>query len=288
MSEGDAAPAAGGQGPVAPVAGAPQGTADGSITPESSSSFNWELFPDVPEDQRGLLEPHLKKTQAHVTRLEQQIAPFKDVLGSEDGIQGLQGLIAFDQAFSEDPKGVWTDLTRNMIEAGTLTPDILQSFGFDQGDEEEDDGDGEIDPTVADLQRRLDERDEMDAQTKQQFQEQVSQELLNRQVSSISDQLAKAGLDVTDDNREAVNESIVAHIIVAKGNPQKALELMMNTIQSSRRALEKSKETQDPSMPKGVPPTRKQSGRRSKNGFDQANQGAKQFLERQANAAVHN
>lgn len=281
----DVAPANDGQG-LTPDTGT--GTANGSITPDSSSSFNWELFPDVPEDQRGLLEPHLKKTQAHVTRLEQQIAPFKDILGSEEGIQGLQGLLAFDEAFTNDPKGVWTDLTRNMIETGALTPDVLQSFEFDQGDEAGDDGDGEVDPILTDLQRRLDERDEADARSKQQLQEQVSQELLSRQVNAISGKLAEAGLEVNDDNREAINDSIVAHIIVAKGNPTKALELMMGTIQGSRRALEQSKEPKVAPMPNGAPPTNKQPQPRGRNGFDHASQGARQFLEKQAKASIHN
>ena len=46
----------------------------------SEGQFNWELFPDVPEDQRALLEPHLRNVQGHVTKMEQQYSPYKDLV----------------------------------------------------------------------------------------------------------------------------------------------------------------------------------------------------------------
>lgn len=288
-----AAPADNGQGSGAPVAGAPaQGTAQGGTQTPSESSFDWNLYPGIPEDQREALEPHLKKTQGHVTQLEQRLAPFKAYLEADGGSEALQGLIAFDQAFTADPMATWQQLTQTMISDGALTPEALQSLQFgDQGSEEEDvEAEGEeVNPDIAALTKRMDDRDEADQQRQEEFKAKVSEELLNRQVTRISDTLTKEmGLQVTDENREDVNRTVVAHIIAAGGNPEKALGSMKALIQSSRQALENEKDPKEPAMPNGVPPVNGQTQRAPRNSFDAATQGAKQFMERNRQASVHN
>src|SRR5438445_10841560 len=81
-STGQGAPAQGTAATGAPAGG--QGQVQGQPT---ADGFNWGLFPDVPETQRELLEPHLKNIQGHVTRMEQQYAPYKGLMDAVPGAQ---------------------------------------------------------------------------------------------------------------------------------------------------------------------------------------------------------
>src|SRR6266576_2109896 len=74
-----------GQGAPAPAAQPPaggQGPAQGQPTAadKGGDGFNWGLFPDVPEEQRSLLEPHLRNVQGYITKSQMETAPYKGLM----------------------------------------------------------------------------------------------------------------------------------------------------------------------------------------------------------------
>jgi len=112
-------------------AGAPTGAQGGQGQDDagvqsgnSGGGFNWEMFPTVPEEQRSLLEPHIRGVQGHVTKLEQQYAPYKSVIDSGLKPEEVQGLIALNQAFDKDPVNTWLQLAANMQKQGALSDDL--------------------------------------------------------------------------------------------------------------------------------------------------------------------
>lgn len=88
-----------GQAPVQTPTGA-QGQAQGS------EGF-WNLFPNVPQEHRALLEPHIREMQGHVTRLEEQLTPFKSFTDSGVDPQTAAGLIRFNNDFMANPLEMW-------------------------------------------------------------------------------------------------------------------------------------------------------------------------------------
>ena len=112
--------APGGNGDGGQGANAPSATADGG----AGGEFNWELFPDVPEEQRPLLEPHLRNTQAHVTRLEQQYAPYKGLIDAGLPAEDVQNIINLNASFERDPVGTWIWLAQMMQQSGSMGDEL--------------------------------------------------------------------------------------------------------------------------------------------------------------------
>lgn len=252
----------------------------------SGGGFNWDLFPDVPEEQRPLLEPHLKQVQGHVTQMEQRFAPFKAFADAQTDPQYLQGLVAFDQAFNQDPAGTFLKLAENLQKEGSLTNDldlnVLRSIveGEEVGGGEE----GEVPPYVEEIRRenqelkeRLDNRDQQETQTQQQAK-------LDEAIEGIRGQLKEAGF--TDDNMPDT-EIITGLIIAHRGDVDKALASLTNMrdgvlsgFANGRKPEpnEGEKSGGGPTMPKGPPKSPKPNGRGVRSEFRDARAGAEQFL----------
>src|SRR5450755_3374899 len=115
---GQAAPAT----PAAQPAAAGQGQAGQAQQP--GGGFNWGLFPDVPEGQRELLQPHLTNVLGHVTKMEQQYAPYKGITEAVPPDQ-VQNVLQFLQNYSTDPVATWMGLAQSLQEDGAISnPDF--------------------------------------------------------------------------------------------------------------------------------------------------------------------
>lgn len=274
-----------------------QGAGGGDVQPKGGGEgFNWGLFPDVPEAERPLLEPHLKNVQGHVTKLEQDHAPWKALAEAGVDPQAIQSLVAFDQNFSQDPFGTWLALAENMQKEGVLSDELDLSVvkaiqeGKDAGGEgaggpdNGQPGEGEQIPSWAqqmmqeneELKQRLDGREQSEAaqQRAQQLQTALGQ---------MKSQLTEAGYteeNLPDDN--ALTGLLIAH----QGDVAKVIASLTGLREGVLKGLTTNgKEPDDPEsggegpdMPKGAPSVAKRTGGRSR-AFAKANQGAQQMLE---------
>jgi len=254
------------------------------------------MFPDVPEEQRALLEPHLKKVQGHVTKLEQSHAPFKAFSDAGIDSNSAAGLIQLSQSFSRDPMGTWVAMGRQMQQEGTL-PDSLdidaaESIlkGEDLNEEapagEGAEGADELNPQLKEV---LTWKQEEEARRQQEEQTQVQQrqaQALKGAEDGITAQLKEAGL--TDQELENVN--ITGALITAQGDPDKALQSIIAFWEAAKGRLAKPTDKDDDTeleMPNGAPKVADSGikGRRGSKSFNEANVGAKQFLRRQREAS---
>lgn len=290
---------AGGPATATPPAPGDQGAADGGGTSEGGGGgFNWELFPDVPEEQRALLEPHLKATQGHVTKLEQQYAPFKGLADAGLDAETVQGIVALNQSFDKDPTGTWVRMGQEMQQRGLLpavldmqaVADILAGKDAEEPAEQGGgQGEDEVPAYAKELQERLDRRDQEDQQRRQQQQQQTQEQQLEAAVTNITTQLKEVGL--TDDAIAKIN--IVGPIIANKGDPDAAFEEIKGFREEVLKGL--TDKRTDPTAKggvtltdKGTPPVPDSGlrGRGSSRGFAEANKSAKQFLDRQREAGA--
>ncbi len=291
-ANGGAPPAA-----VTPPAG-DQGAGGEGGTPggEGGGGFDWNLFPDVPEEHRPLLEPHLKKTQGHVTQLEQRLAPFKELADAGLDADTVKGIVALNNSFDKDPMGTWVNMGREMQQRGML-PDVLNMEAVQEileGKEaEEPEGEGqepgeeEIPQYARELQERLDRREKEDQEREAQQKAQAQEQQLEQAVQNITAQLKEAGL--TDDAIAKIN--IMGPIIANKGDPDAALQEIIGFREEVLKGLTDNPnpggEDQGLTLTDKGPPKAPDSGLRgrSSKGFAEANKSAKQFLDRQRAAS---
>lgn len=270
------------------------GNGGGEQSKGSGGGFNWEMFPDVPEEQRPLLEPHLKQVQGHVTQMEQRFAPFKPFVDGQTDPQYLQGLVSFDQAFNQDPVGTFLKLAENLQKEGSLTSDLdLNVLRSIVEGKEVDEGEGggpqasegeevpayveEIRRENQELKERLDNKDQQETQTQQQAK-------LDEAIEGIRGQLKEAGF--TAENMPDT-ETITGLIIAHRGDVDKALasitglrDGVLAGFANGRKS--EPKEGEDggggPTMPKGSPKAPRSQGRGVRSEFRDARAGAEQFL----------
>lgn len=280
----EAAPAAAQPG-SAPGQDGDQGAQDGGTTVDAKGAeggFNWGLFPDVPEEQRPLLEPHLKKVQGHVTKLEQQLSSFKDVQPEQ-----VQQLVQFEQAFNQNPIQTWLAMAERMQETGLMSELDLEALkaianGEPLGEDEDLSGegeggetDGEVDPTVAQLQARLDAMEQERQREQQTRQERQEKMLLDRTLGTMRTQLEEADLKDVPDN------VLVAHLIANNGDAEAAVKAIVEFRNGTLKgfAEKKTKGEDELDMPKGTPKApERPMGKRD--AFREATAGAANYLAR--------
>lgn len=264
---------------------------DGATADGSGGGFNWDLFPNVPEEQRSLLEPHLKNVQGHVTQLQQQYAPYKSIIDAGLDGETVQSLVAFNQQFSQDPIGTWLELAVNMQKAGTLSGDldleavkaILEGKDPDEGEVPAGGEEGEEIPAWA---RRLEERlDAQDEEAKTQKEQETQQQRageLKAAMDNMRTQLKEAGYP-----EDAITDEILrAALIANQGDADKALQQLTGLRESVLKGFTEKQGNggggSDLEMPNGSPKPPARESRGPNREFAEARKGARQMLERQA------
>lgn len=187
----------------------------------------WAVFPNVPEEQRPLVEPHLRQSQAEITRLQQAQAELKPLLDSGYQPQQLQGLINFDQRFQSDPAGVFVDIAKmlqqNNVDVGDLDLEAVVAIASGQG--EVDPG---ADPAGDDPQaQRIAQLEAQINELKQGFQshqtrqtELVQDNLLKTQHNRMRAELQKVGYAPEALTPARLNSFLIQH----NGNVQGAIQ----------------------------------------------------------------
>lgn len=293
-----------GQGEVqtgAPVQGDPTAQ-NGAKGTQTDGVFNWDLFPGVPEDQRGLLEPHLRNVQGHVTRMEQEYAPVKTMLqqaGIEPG--DMSGVVQFASNFSADPMQAWLGLAQNMQNAGIIDQDLdlndLTAIVKGEYFDDEDDSNtaaqqtnGQVDPNiqalmdeVRGLKDELQQRDQREQQTRQT---RTQQALLSRTLTSMREQLKAANIPEDQVTDELLKGQLIAH----KGDATKAISAITGFRDGASKAVidnarqDESELVVNGGLPKGTGTAKKKSS--SRDAFSEANVAAEQMLRQNQAAAA--
>lgn len=274
----------GGQGPRQGQAAAPRQQAQPQ-SGQGSDGF-WGNFPNVPEEHKALLEPHLRQVQAYVTQQQQKFAPFKDYTP-----QQVQGLARFARDFEANPLGMFMSLAQQLQKDGVIHPELdleaLQAYAQGQFDDDDDPvapTDGEIPQWAQPLFEKLSAFEQQ--QVQQQMAQQQAQEdaLLNSQIAKVRENLKAAGI-----SEEAVSDqAIVAQIIVANGDvaaAEKSIQDLRTGLLGEFVGKEQPEDDNERQleMPRGVPKTPKRGGGMTRRGstrdaFDGANSKAEQFL----------
>lgn len=213
----------------------------------------WSVFPNVPEDQRPVLEPHLRQSQAEITRLQQQQAALKPVLDSGYQPQQLQGLVAFDQRFQSDPAGVFVDIARmlqqNNVDVGDLDLEAVIAFATGQepaGEPAAAPGMEGVPPElqayIAGLEEKVN-KIEGTFQTQQTRQQELVQDnLLRTQHAKMRETLQAAGYDPESLTNERLNSFLITH----RGNVQAAIQDLTEMRNSTLKGFTQQRQTPDP------------------------------------------
>lgn len=277
--------------PAAQPAAAGQGQGAGPPTAGSNgdAQFNWGLFPDVPEDQRQALEPHLKNVQGHVTRMEQQYAPYQPLTSILGGDQ-VENMVGFLNAYNSDPTATVLGMVRQAMEDGSLTAEQIGELAKDQqvpapGQQQAQPGQEEIPAWAREMQGRFAQMDQALEAQKAQEAEAESAQILDQAKTGIRGQLTAGGIPENIIGDEMIVASIIAHNGDEAAAAQSLLQLRQNLLGDF---------TQKPTPASGKQPTqqgklpqapKKGGGRRDPDGFGQAKLGAEQFLRQQVAGA---
>lgn len=229
---GQGAPPAGTQ----PPAQGGQGVGDAQPQPTADNQGFWNMFPNVPEQHRPLLEPHLRETQKTITQLQQQYAPYKGFVDAGYTPDQVQGLLKFSQDFDSKPMEMWVGLTQLLQERGIIHEelDIDAVKAAAAGEPDPDEGiqqpgaNGEM-PNVEDMppwaQAMVQELQSLKSgleQDKVQARQRAEDRLLDRQLEKMKQVLQKAGYPEDALNRE----TLVAHVITHNGNVEEATKAL--------------------------------------------------------------
>lgn len=248
--------------------------------------FRSTFFPNVPDDQWGLIEPHIKGVNQHVTQLQQRYAPFNSYTP-----EAVQGLARFAQAFDQDPVGQWITLARALQQQGRLDPDLdvdhLESLLNGQQAPQPPQGFNPEDPRdalILQMRQQLEETNKWREDETKGKQERTENAALKRTVGWMREQLKAGGID----ENLLTDKRLIAQFIGHGGNAQAAV----NDAMEYRTAIlggivpdpAEAKSGKKLSMPNGVPKVpaeKKSSGKPGRRGmFKDVSAGAQQYMER--------
>lgn len=292
-----AVPAAPGQGaPATPEAQPPaggQGQGGQGVQP-SGSGFNWGLFPDVPEGQRELLQPHLTNVLGHVTRMEQQYAPYK---GLTDLVQPdqVQNLTQFLQNYSQDPLATWLGLAQSLTDEGVIKNPNFSLEQLQQLVAEQEQapvaGAEDMPPWAQSMAQQLQTMSQAEEQRQQAEQQRQAEaeaaqqeQMLEQAKGTIKEQLKAAGITeglVTD-------EQMVAALIAHNGDLNQAVASFTGLRDGFLKGFTDANGAgPKPPTVNGETPQAPKGGLRQKSGdgFREASLGAQQMLSQAAAAS---
>lgn len=272
--------------------------------PPAQNGFNWGPFPDVPEDARSALEPHLRGVQAYVTQLEQAHAPFKSFADAGLTPEQTQGLLTFAQMFENNPVSAWMTMGRQLSESGQINEmldlDLVQAYA--QGMDPDDDGGGQQVPgaeqngggdpallqRISQLEQQLTSLNDGFTQDRTAREQADADALFNQNLERAKEAVKAATGREVNDNTEL---ALVGMIAASGGDIDAAIQSYTTEFgsgaQQAVQTAASATQTQPPNMPNGAPPsTPKSSKSKSKDPFDRAEDKARQFVEQQNRSAA--
>jgi hypothetical protein len=223
--------------------------------PPATGDF-WQFFPNVPLEHRPLLEPHIREMQGHVTRLEQQLAPFKPFVEAGLQAQDAAGLVKFSQDFDAQPIDMWLRMGNMLQTQNILDPEIdLEYLAALANGEDPEEGlqepqltGNETPDEIAQLRAQFEELKQEREQEKRTRQEQIQDQLLDRRMTNMKEELKKAGYP-----EEALSdEALTAQILVHRGNIEAATKSLVDQRAAILKGFTKGTD-EDLDLPNGLP-----------------------------------
>lgn len=236
-----------------------------------------------------MLEPHLKQVQGHVTRLEQQLAPFRGMTP-----QTIAGIANFARQFDANPKAMFlamaADLQRRGVLHESLDLEALQAV-VDGVDPDEGvapaPGGPEDDPwaeapewaqQLRQYQQTQEEKEQADARARQ---ERVEDQMLAKSLATMKAKLKEAGYP----DAYLTDARLTAQLLTHGGNAQVAIQDAIDGRNQILGTIVKPKP--DPvDLPNGVPKHQRSKspsdGLAKRDPIKAAGAGAEQYLKRVA------
>jgi hypothetical protein len=251
------------------------------------------LFPNVPENQRELLQPHLTNVLGHVTRMEQQYSPYKGLMDQVTPDQ-VQNLLTFLNNYSTDPVATWLGLAQSLQDEGLIqnpqfSVDQIQGLLAAQGPEAQMDM-GDVPPWAQQMMtdqqsvmQYINQQQQAESERAAADESRQQEALLTEAKTTIRDNLRASG--VPD---ELVNdEQIVAALIVHKGDITMAAQSFTGLRDGFLKdfTTNNANGSRSPTI-RGETPQAPKEGLRPRGGdaFREASLGAQQFLAQNAAA----
>lgn len=269
-----------------PTAQAPSAQGDGQ---EGSGNF-WQFFPNVPEEHRPLIEPHIREMQGHVTKLEQQLAPFKPFVDAGLQAQDAAGLVKFSQDFDAAPVDMWLRMGTMLQDQQVLDPEIDLEYlaALARGEDPdalggvEENGAPQTPSELEELRQQLQALQDEREQEKVSRQEQIQNQFFDRQLGKMREELVKAGIpeDILTE------EALTARVIVHKGNVASATKSFVDERAAILKGFTKNKEPDDLELPNGVPDHEREEPRERDGSWGVARNKASARLRRENRAAA--
>jgi hypothetical protein len=251
----------------------------------------------------------LRDVLGHVTKIEQQWAPYKFL--QESGVQAdqLRGIMSFSEAFDKDPVGTWYSMAEQMADAGVLPEDLdVEDLGrILRGEPPVDAGNGQLPPgqeaqMTPEMQQMMQAIQALSqqvqgvtqyVQTQQQRDSQREQDaLLDRSLTGMKEQLKAAGFPEEifgDGEGQLGDQYLVGQLVAHRGdvaNAVNGINVLRNGILKGFTDGPKPPGGDGLTMPNGAPPAPdKDKGKNSTDPYAGARSGAENFL-KQASAAA--
>lgn len=243
-----------------------------------------QYFPNVPDEQWALIEPHLGQVQAYTTQLEQSAAPLKQILNQGYTPETITGLVNFDQQFSRDPLGMWLRLGEQLQQGQNgqqpaIHPDVdLEYLAALARGEDPDAGsaptpgfpgaDGadpsqganpQVDQLVQLVQQQQAEIQRLGQELQQdrvQRQTQVQDAVFDRRMAAMREALKQGGWP----EETLTDESLASAVIAQRGDFAKATKALLDQRSTLLKGFTQQRETtqQQPggtTLPNGAPET---------------------------------
>jgi hypothetical protein len=289
--------------PSAPTDGTPPSTGQADGTPPEQEQQSqprqradgfWGRFPTVPEDQREALEPHLKTVQGYVTKLEQQLAPFRGYTP-----QQVQGLAKFAKSFDANPLQSFLAIAQQLQARGVIHEDLDLELlsAVAQGQEIQDDvGNAPPDTEVPGeeawrdappwaLELRAKQQREEQERTEQARANRERQEdaVLDHQLSQAKAKLKAAGFPDEYLNNEGLEKDLVARFLVHGGKLESVVQELSGLRTTLLQGAVRPNNDQSVDLPRGVPPSgrtasQRRASQRPGDSFAQASAAAEQHM----------
>lgn len=298
---------AGGAGPAAGVQTPPG--AQGTQQPQPQDGFR-QLFPNIPEEHWSILEPHVREVQGHVSRLEQQLAPFKPFADAGLDAQAAGNLIRFSADFERDPLTMWLQMGRMLQQPGqqgqsVVDPEVdLDYLEAIAKGEDPDEGVGgapgvpgqqgaqndQVPPELAQyiqgLEQRIDQLQNGFQQQQVSQQERVQDRMLQQTTNTIREQVKASGYP----EELLTDEEIHTRLMMTRGNMQAAIKSFVdhrNGLLKNYTEPRTDPGSQGLEMPNGAPPTTPRAPE-PKDAWGKARQSASARMRRNNSAAAQN
>lgn len=288
---------AAGQGPAQPgdVAGQVQGT---PAAGQGQDGF-WNLFPSVPEDQRPMLEPHIRGMQQYITQLQGQYAPYKGIADAGASAEDLQALHQFGQRLASNPVDTAMELLSSLQNNGTISQDLdlemVKAVASGTAPPESGDilesGEGvgdEMPEWAMTMQQQMAQMGQY-FQTQEANRQKAAQDAaLNTTLKQATDELQKAQVDLSEYLPEGtdVNRWLTGLLVTNNMDVNAVVQTITGFRDAATKGLMQEADDSQPGdleLPNGVPAGRRQPSRTG-DSFKDANAGALNMLQQRQRA----